>query len=141
MCYFKRRNKKSSGLFRWSTATRICSWGIEKLGCSWIIYVLVSLGLLPRLVYALKLGSLGAHKAVASAICLIGSSTEMKRIVGESRCIPLLIKMLEAKSNNAREDAAQAISSLMTLSHREVQRDNKSVPNFVVLRYPSSMSP
>ncbi|KAL2477755.1 ARM repeat superfamily protein [Forsythia ovata] len=101
--------------------------------------VLVSLGLLPRLVHVLKSGSLGAQKAAASAICLICSSTEMKRLVGESGCIPLLIKMLEAKSNNAREVAAQAISSLMTLSHncREVKRDDKSVPNLVVLLDPS----
>ncbi|KAL2460734.1 ARM repeat superfamily protein [Abeliophyllum distichum] len=101
--------------------------------------VLVSLGFLPRLVHVLKSGSLGAQKAAASAICLICSSTEMKRLVGESGCIPLLIKMLEAKSNNAREVAAQAISSLMALSHnhREVKRDDKSVPNLVVLLDPS----
>ncbi|CAI9770241.1 unnamed protein product [Fraxinus pennsylvanica] len=101
--------------------------------------VLVSLGLLPRLVHVLKSGSFGAQKAAASAICLISSSTEMKRLVGESGSIPLLIKMLEAKSNNAREVAAQAISSLMTLSHnyREVRRDDKSVLNLVVLLDPS----
>ncbi|KAL2460823.1 ARM repeat superfamily protein [Abeliophyllum distichum] len=101
--------------------------------------VLVSLGLLPWLVHVLKSVSLGAQKAAASVICLICNSSEMKRLVCESGCIPLLIKMLEAKSNNVREVVAQAISSLMTLSHnsREVKRDDKSVPNLVVLLDPS----
>ncbi|XP_073278211.1 uncharacterized protein [Primulina huaijiensis] len=103
------------------------------------IEVLVSLGLLPRLVHVLKSGSLGAQQEAASAICRICSSTETKRSIGEAGCIPLLVKMLEAKANNSREVAAQAISSLMTLSHncREVKRNNKSVPNLVALLDPS----
>ncbi|CAI9766790.1 unnamed protein product [Fraxinus pennsylvanica] len=43
--------------------------------------VSVSLGLLPRLVHVLKLGSLGAQKAIASTIYLICNSTEIKRLV------------------------------------------------------------
>ncbi|KAL8500117.1 hypothetical protein ACS0TY_019930 [Phlomoides rotata] len=100
---------------------------------------LISVGLLPRLVHVLKSGSLGAQQAAASAICRICTSTEMKKLVGESGCIPLLIKMLEAKANSARELSAQAIASLMTLSHncREVKKDDKSVPNLVALLDPS----
>ncbi|XP_075474267.1 uncharacterized protein LOC142505253 [Primulina tabacum] len=103
------------------------------------IEVLVSLGLLPRLVHVLKSGSLGAQQEAASAICRICISTETKRSIGEAGCIPLLVKMLEAKANNSREVAAQAISSLMTLSHncREVKKNNKSVPNLVALLDPS----
>ncbi|XP_073282640.1 uncharacterized protein, partial [Primulina huaijiensis] len=66
------------------------------------IEVLVSLGLLPRLVHVLKSGSLGAQQEAASAICRICSSTETKRSIGEAGCIPLLVKMLEAKANNSR---------------------------------------
>lgn len=101
--------------------------------------VLISLGLLPRLVHVLKSGSVGAQQAAAAAICRICTSAEMKRSIGEAGCIPLLVKMLEAKANSARELAAQAISSLMTLSHncREVKRDDKSVPNLVALLDPS----
>ncbi|KAF8379420.1 hypothetical protein HHK36_028855 [Tetracentron sinense] len=101
--------------------------------------VLVSLGLLPRLVHVLKAGSLGAQQAAASSICRVCSSTEMKKLVGEAGCIPLLVKMLEAKSSSAIEVAAQAISSLVTLSQncREVKRDEKSVPNLVQLLDPS----
>lgn len=101
--------------------------------------VLISLGLLPRLVHVLKSGSVGAQQAAAAAICRICTSAEMKRSIGEAGCIPLLVKMLEAKANSARELAAQAVSSLMTLSHncREVKRDNKSVPNLVALLDPS----
>lgn len=101
--------------------------------------VLISLGLLPRLVHVLKSGSIGAQQAAAAAICRICTSAEMKRSIGEAGCIPLLVKMLEAKANSAREVAAQAVSSLMTLSHncREVKRDDKSVPNLVALLDPS----
>ncbi|XP_010255531.1 PREDICTED: ARMADILLO BTB ARABIDOPSIS PROTEIN 1 [Nelumbo nucifera] len=95
-------------------------------------------GLLPRLVHVLKAGSLGAQQAAASSICRVCSSTEMKRLVGEAGCIPLLVKLLEAKTNSAREVAAQAISSLVALSQncREVKRDEKSVPNLVQLLDP-----
>ncbi|GMH00551.1 hypothetical protein Nepgr_002390 [Nepenthes gracilis] len=101
--------------------------------------VLDSFCFLPRLVHVLKSGSLGAQQAAASAICRICSSAEMKRMVGEVGCIPLLVKMLEAKTNGAREVAAQALSSLVTVSQncREVKRDDKSVPNLVQLLDPS----
>ncbi|OIT30244.1 PREDICTED: uncharacterized protein LOC109210255 [Nicotiana attenuata] len=101
--------------------------------------VLISLGLLPRLVHVLKSGSLGAQQAAASAVCRICTSTEMKKLLGEAGCIPLLIKMLEAKANGVREVAAQAIASLMSIAHncREVKRDNKSVPNLVQLLDPA----
>ncbi|KAK9013801.1 hypothetical protein V6N11_041797 [Hibiscus sabdariffa] len=63
----------------------------------------------------------------------------MKKLVGEAGCITLLIRMLEAKSNSAREVAAQALSSLVTVSHncREVKKDDNSVPNLVQLLDPS----
>ncbi|KAL2233937.1 uncharacterized protein LOC105171946 [Sesamum indicum] len=101
--------------------------------------VLISIGLLPRLVHVLRSGSLGAQQAAASAICRICSSTEMKRAVGEAGCIPFLVRMLEAKANNVREVAAQAIASLMTFSHncRDIKKDDKSVPNLVALLDPS----
>ncbi|XP_057454514.1 protein CELLULOSE SYNTHASE INTERACTIVE 3-like [Lotus japonicus] len=101
--------------------------------------VLVSLGLIPRLVHVLKSGSLGAQQAAVSVICRICSSMEMKKMVGEAGCIPLLVKVLEAKANGIREVSAQAIASLMVLSQnrREVKKDDKSVPNLVQLLDPS----
>ncbi|XP_022757202.1 protein CELLULOSE SYNTHASE INTERACTIVE 1-like [Durio zibethinus] len=101
--------------------------------------VLVSLGFLPRLFHVLKSGSLGAQQHAASAICRVSSSSEMKKLVGEAGCIALLIRMLEAKSNSAREVAAQALSSLVAVSQncREVKKDDKSVPNLVQLLDPS----
>ncbi|KAH6830805.1 ARM repeat superfamily protein [Perilla frutescens var. hirtella] len=102
--------------------------------------VLISVGLLPRLVHVLKSGSIGAQQAAAAAICRIcTSSAEMKRWVGEAGAISLLVKMLEAKANSAREVAAQAVCSLMSVSHncREVKKDEKSVPNLVALLDPS----
>ncbi|KAJ4951470.1 hypothetical protein NE237_028302 [Protea cynaroides] len=101
--------------------------------------VLLSLSLLPRLVHVLKAGSISAQQAAASAICRVCSSTEMKRLVGETGCIPLLIKLLEAKTNSAREVAAQALSTLVSVLQncREVKRDEKSVPSLVQLLDPS----
>lgn len=101
--------------------------------------VLVALGFLPRLIHVLKSGSLGAQQAAASAVCRVCSSSETKKLMGEAGCIPLLVKMLEAKTNNVREVAAQAMSSLVTLSQncRELKRDDKSVPNLVQLLDPS----
>ncbi|KAH6779829.1 ARM repeat superfamily protein [Perilla frutescens var. hirtella] len=102
--------------------------------------VLISVGLLPRLVHVLKSGSIGAQQAAAAAICRIcTSSAEMKRWIGEAGAISLLVKMLEAKANSAREVAAQAVCSLMSVSHncREVKKDEKSVPNLVALLDPS----
>ncbi|KAJ0054000.1 hypothetical protein Pint_00344 [Pistacia integerrima] len=103
------------------------------------IEILISLNFLPRLVHVLKAGSLGAQQAAASAICKVSTTAEMKKLVGEAGCIPLLVKMLEAKLNCVREAAAQAISSLITYSHncREVKKDDKSVPNLVQLLDPS----
>lgn len=101
--------------------------------------VLISFSFFPRLVHILKSGSLGAQQTAASAICKVSCSAEMKRLIGESGCIPLLIKLLEAKTNGAREVAAQALSSLVSVAPncREVKRGEKSVPNLVQLLDPS----
>lgn len=101
--------------------------------------VLTSQGFIPRLVHVLKSGSLGARESATSAICRVCSSTETKRLLGESGIIPLLINMLEAKTNSAREVGAQAISSLMTYSGncREVKKNDNSVPNLVHLLDPN----
>ncbi|THU61382.1 hypothetical protein C4D60_Mb07t22690 [Musa balbisiana] len=112
---------------------------LKNLVCSAPMDRLISLGLLPRLVHALKDGSLGAQQAAAAAICKITSSAEAKRTVGESGCTPLLVKMLEAKSNGAREAAAQAMASLMTHPHnaREAKKEEKGVANLVRLLDPT----
>lgn len=96
---------------------------------------LVLLGVLPRLVHVLKDGSLGAQQAAAATICKISTSMDMKRLIGEFGCIPLLVKMLEGTTNGAREVSAQAIASLINCpqNNREVRKDEKSVPNLVQL--------
>ncbi|KAL3615615.1 hypothetical protein CASFOL_041276 [Castilleja foliolosa] len=96
---------------------------------------LISLSILPRLARVLENGSLGARQAAASAICRVCVSGENKRLVGESGCIHFLVKMLEAKSNEAREVAARAIVSLMSVkcNYKEVKREEKSVPSLVAL--------
>lgn len=103
------------------------------------VETLISLGLLPRLVHVLKSGSLGAQKAATSSICRICNTVEVKKMAGESGCVPVLINLLEAKSNGVREVAAQALASLMMVqcNRREVKKDDKSVPNLVQLLDPS----
>uniref|UniRef100_A0A0D9VNP5 DUF7032 domain-containing protein n=1 Tax=Leersia perrieri TaxID=77586 RepID=A0A0D9VNP5_9ORYZ len=101
---------------------------------------LVSLGVLPRLAHVLRVGSLGAQQAAASAIwkiSTISSSVDMKRVVGEHGCVPLLVRMLDAKSNSAREAAAQAVASLVGYgpNAREVR---EGVPCLVQLLDPSA---
>lgn len=100
---------------------------------------LASLGLLPRLVHVLKDGSLGAQQAAASAIYKISASSEMKRMIWEYGCVAFLIKLLEAKSNGAREVAAQAIATLMSYRPicRDVKKSEKCVPSLVQLLEPS----
>jgi len=84
-------------------------------------------------------GSVGAQQAAAAAICRMSSSAEMKRVVGEHGCVPLLVRLLEAKSNAAREVAAQALASLASWppNAREVRKDDKGVPSLVQLLDPS----
>ncbi|KAJ0595013.1 putative armadillo-like helical protein [Helianthus annuus] len=103
---------------------------------------LISVGLLPRLVHVLKTGSTGAQTAAIGTICRICESVEMKKLVGESGCIPVLIKLLEVKAKEVREVAAQALGSLMTLgcNAREVKQDARSVPNLVQLLDPSAQN-
>ncbi|CAM8888869.1 unnamed protein product [Rhodiola kirilowii] len=100
---------------------------------------LVSLGFIPRMIHVFKSGSLGAQHAAASALCRAISTTEMKKLVGEAGCIPFLINMLEAKTNSAREVAAQAILNLMILidNRTQVKKDEKSIQNLVQLLDPS----
>lgn len=102
--------------------------------------MLVSLGVLPRLAHVLRDGSVGAQQAAAAAICRISGTPEMKRLVGDHGCMPLLVRLLEAKSNGAREAAAQATATLMNgcpVNARDVKKDEKSVPNLVQLLDPS----
>ncbi|CAH8316486.1 unnamed protein product [Eruca vesicaria subsp. sativa] len=95
----------------------------------------MALNLLPRLAHVLSSGSLGAQQAAASAVCRFCSSPETKRLVGESGCVPVMVKLLESKSNGCREAAAQAIAGLVTEGRirRELRRDGKSVTNLVML--------
>ncbi|CAN6302563.1 unnamed protein product [Urochloa humidicola] len=102
---------------------------------------LVSLGVLPRLAHVLMVGPAGAQQAAAEAICRISSTSaaEMKRAVGEHGCLPLLVRLLEAKSGAAREVAAQSLASLVgcPANAREVRKDDKAVPALVQLLDPS----
>ncbi|CAN8310829.1 unnamed protein product [Cochlearia groenlandica] len=95
----------------------------------------VGLNLVQRLAKVIKSGSLGAQEAAASAIWRFGCSPETKRVVGESGCVPMMVRLLESKSNGCREAAAQAIAGLVTEGRirRELRKEGKSVTNLVML--------
>lgn len=116
---------------------------VRNLASSVSIDTLISLGLIPRLVHVLKDGSLGAQQAAASTISKISSTMEVKRLVGEFGCMPLLIRLLETKTNGAIEVAVQATASLMSCpqNRREVKKAaEKSVRNLVQLLDPCPQS-
>ncbi|CAL4912221.1 unnamed protein product [Urochloa decumbens] len=103
---------------------------------------LASLGVLTRLAHVLRVGPAGAQRAAAEAICRISTSSSgemIRRAVGEHGCLPLLVRLLEAKSGAAREVAAQALASLVVCAAnaREVRKDDKAVPALVQLLDPS----
>ena len=63
---------------------------------------------------------------------------DMKRLMGDHGCIPLLVRLLEAKSNGAREVAAQALASLVSCAaNAREMKDDKCVPSLVQLLDPS----
>ncbi|PKA60741.1 U-box domain-containing protein 4 [Apostasia shenzhenica] len=115
---------------------------LRNLVASISIDSLISLGVLHTLFHVLKEGSLGAKHAAASAICRISSSPEVKRLIEEIGCVGLLIKMLDSKSNMAREVAAQAIAGLMSYRpvSRHVKKDEMSVPSLVQLLDPNPVN-
>lgn len=112
---------------------------LRNLVTSVSVDTLVSIGYLSRMVHVFKSGSLSAQHAAASSLCRVMSTAEMKKLIGESGCIPFLIKMLVAKTNCAREVSAQAISNLMIIveNRHQVKKDEKSVENLVQLLDPS----
>jgi hypothetical protein len=62
-----------------------------------------------------------------------------ERAVGEHGCVPLLVRLLEAKSSRAREVAAQALASLLgcPANARKVRKDDKGVARLLQLLDPS----
>ncbi|KAH9327944.1 hypothetical protein KI387_000052 [Taxus chinensis] len=103
---------------------------------------LITIGLLPRLVKVLQNGSLIAQQAAAATVCRISASNDMRKLVGEAGCIPLLVKMLDAKATTAQELAAQALASLLQVPQncREIRKEEKSIPNLVRLLDPANQT-
>ncbi|KAJ1699637.1 hypothetical protein LUZ63_008149 [Rhynchospora breviuscula] len=84
-------------------------------------------------------GVLDTKQATTSVIYKVSGPAEVKKLVGEFGCIPLLINLLEAKSTGARVVATQAITIVMSCPQnaRELKKDEKSIPNLVQLLDPS----
>ncbi|XP_062112663.1 uncharacterized protein LOC133823831 [Humulus lupulus] len=81
--------------------------------CRSIGEALVSEGFLAKLVGVLSCGVASVRLAAAGAICELSFSSKARKEVGEVGVIPPLIGMLEAKSSEEKEMAAQALAILM----------------------------
>lgn len=123
-----------------SASPHECAIGLlRNLVCVISTDSIVSLEIIPRIAHVLKEGSVGAKQAAASTICKISGSTEMKRLLGEYGCLPLLVNLLESNMNVAREVATQAIASLMSCkrNRKEIRKDERCVSNLVQLLDPN----
>ncbi|XP_043706234.1 U-box domain-containing protein 13 [Telopea speciosissima] len=104
-----------------------------------IAEALVSEGFIPRLVAVLSCGVSGVRIAAARAVYELGFCNKKKKELGESGCIPPLVKMLEAKAVEEKEAAAKALSWLMLYvgNTRVFRKDERGILNTVQLLDPS----
>ncbi|KAJ4974854.1 hypothetical protein NE237_008028 [Protea cynaroides] len=103
-----------------------------------IAEALISEGFLPRLVAVLSCEVSKVRIAAARAVYELGFCTKTRKELGEVGCIPLLVRMLEAKAVEEREAAAKALSSLMVYvgNTRVFRRDETGIPSTVQLLDP-----
>lgn len=107
-----------------------------------IVEQLLTLGLLPRLVIALRSGISTVQQVAASAACHLARSMELRRTLGEAGCIPPLVRMLEGKTCATQEWAAQAIYNLILAdsNRRAFCKEDRSISRMVQLLDPSNVS-
>ncbi|KAF8408466.1 hypothetical protein HHK36_007620 [Tetracentron sinense] len=107
--------------------------------CRTIAEVLVSNGFIPRLVGVLSYEASSVRIAAARASYELGFNTKTRKEMGESGCIPPLVRMLEAKAVEEKEAAAKALSSLMQYAgnRRIFRKEEKAIPSTVQLLNPS----
>ncbi|KAF8400030.1 hypothetical protein HHK36_015904 [Tetracentron sinense] len=107
--------------------------------CRPIAEVLVSSGFIPRLLVVLSCGVSGVRIASARAAYGLGFSTKTRKEMGESGCIPHLVRMLDAKAVEEKEAAAKALSSLIQYAgnRRIFRKEEKGISSTVQLLDPS----
>ncbi|XP_010250571.1 PREDICTED: vacuolar protein 8 [Nelumbo nucifera] len=106
--------------------------------CRPIADVLVSNWFISRLVGVLSCGVSVVRTTAARAVFVLGYNTKARKDMGESGCIPPLVRMLDAKAVEEREAAAMALSSLLlhTGNRRVFRKDERGITSTVQLLDP-----
>lgn len=103
--------------------------------CPNIAEFLVGDGFLNRIVVALSSGVLGVRVAAALAVYDLAYNTKTRKELGETDCIPFLVKMLDGKAIKEKEAAVKALSMLMQYDgNRKIfRKEDKGIASAVQL--------
>ncbi|KAL5724447.1 hypothetical protein ACHQM5_007712 [Ranunculus cassubicifolius] len=112
---------------------------LNLVSCKPIAQVIVSNGFLPRLVGLLSNGVCGVRIAAARALYELGFCTKTRKEIGEVGCIPLFVRMLDAKVIEERDAAAKALSSVMQYvgNRRVFRKEDRAIAATVQLLDPT----
>lgn len=83
------------------------------VSCHPIAEMIVSDGLLGRVVLVLNCNVLAVRIAAARAVCELGYDPKIRKELGECGCISPLVRMLDGKAVEEKEAAAKALAMLM----------------------------
>ncbi|KAK9995299.1 hypothetical protein SO802_019985 [Lithocarpus litseifolius] len=106
--------------------------------CQTIAEVIVSEGVIGRLMGVLNCGVLGVRVAAAKAVYELGFSTRTRKEIGECGCVGPLIRMLDGKAVEEKEAAAKALSILMLYAGNKkiFKKDERGIVSAVLLLDP-----
>lgn len=106
--------------------------------CPNIAEFLVANAFLDRIVGVLNCGVLGVRIAAAKALCNLAYSSKVRKELGETGCIHLLVGMLDGKAVEEREAAAKALSVLLNyVGNRKIlKKEEKGIRSVVQLLDP-----
>ena len=102
-----------------STKTReMALRGIVNICCSSqnSLHLLVNYGFMDHILYFLRRGEVSVQElSLKTAFWLSGTSEEGRKVMGEAGFMPVLVKLLDSKSVEIREMAAETISSMIVV--------------------------
>ncbi|MQL87466.1 hypothetical protein Taro_020001 [Colocasia esculenta] len=107
--------------------------------CKHISDHLVAAGFVARAVAALSSGSAATRTEAARAVHeLANGSNKAAKEIGETGCIPRVVRMLEAKGSEEKEAAVMTLASLLTIAEnrRLFRKDDRGILNVVQLLDP-----
>ncbi|KAL1814558.1 hypothetical protein DCAR_0518716 [Daucus carota subsp. sativus] len=108
------------------------------VSCHPIAEVIVSSGLLGRIVLVLNCNVLGVRVAAARAVYDMGYDMKTRKELGECGCIAPLVRMLDGKAVEEKEAAAKALAMLMGYAgnRRIFKKEERSIVSTVQLLNP-----